>query len=239
MKIFYENLAGTVENVYLDKSTLENVFYLEDIINNITTDIYVQYKKEVASYTTYEYSDININGIIKVRNHLYFINNYRSTYNDFVSLENNKDNFVKIIIKNSIVDINTPYEVEIHVNDKLVETLKYSDLYSLYNNKSIQIDSKVLGTTLTFTFPLHLNNGEYKEYKVFTINVTEEVALHNFLCTFDRINNALIFSQKYKEDVINVIVQSKGSILRASTVNELFRLNSNSFASYDENINRL
>jgi hypothetical protein len=54
MKIFYENLVGTVENVYLDKSTLENVFYLEDMINIVTTDIYVQYKKKTTSYITYE-----------------------------------------------------------------------------------------------------------------------------------------------------------------------------------------
>jgi hypothetical protein len=239
MKIFYENLVGTVENVYLDKSTLENVFYLEDMINIVTTDIYVQYKKIMASYITYEYSNININGIIKVRNHLYFINNYRSTYNNFTSLNTNEDNSIKVIIKNNIVSLNTPYEIEIHVNGTLAETLKYADLYSLYNNKTIQLDSEVLGTTITLTFPLHLNIGEYKEYNIYTINVTEEVALHKYLCTFDRINNALIFSQKYKDDVINIILQSKGSILRASSINELYRLNSNSFVTYDENINRL
>jgi hypothetical protein len=38
---------------------------------------------------------------------------------------------------------------------------------------------------------------------------------------------------------LDVLVQSTGSVLRSTTINELFRLNANTFIQFDENTNRL
>lgn len=239
MRVFYENLIGTVENFYGDKSTMENFLYLEDIINTITTDIYVQYKSKIANTIVYQGSSIDLMGIVKIRNHLYFINYYRSTYNNFNSFETNKDNYIKIRIKNVNMTTGNPYEIEILLNDVLIETLINDDQYIVNNKKTIQFQSTILGTSINVTQPLYLSVGQYVTYRIYTINVTEEAALHKYLCTFDKINNALIFDRKYSDYSISVLLQTKGSILRSSTINDLYRLNSNAFIQYDENTNKL
>lgn len=151
MRVFYENLIGTVENFYGDKSTMENFLYLEDIINTITTDIYVQYKSKIANTIVYQGSSIDLMGIVKIRNHLYFINYYRSTYNNFNSFETNKDNYIKIRIKNVNMTTGNPYEIEILLNDVLIETLINDDQYIVNNKKTIQFQSTILGTSINVT----------------------------------------------------------------------------------------
>jgi hypothetical protein len=113
MRIFYENLIESVENYYINKSTFENVLYLEDIIKNTTKDIYVQYQKKSKVNISYESSSIDITGIIKCRNHLHFINYYKSTYNNFTALENNKINTIKIKITNVDISGPEPYKIEL------------------------------------------------------------------------------------------------------------------------------
>jgi len=151
MRVFYENLITAVENSYNDKSTLENVLYLEDIIKNTTTDIYVQYKKKTNRNINYNLSSIDIGGIIKIRNHLYFINNNRSTYNNYITFETTKDNIIKIVIRNPHITNVNPYVVEIYLNETLIETISYEDEYSANNQKVIQLDSTTLGTILNIT----------------------------------------------------------------------------------------
>jgi hypothetical protein len=108
MRVFYENLVNPVENFYSGVSTTENIIYLEDIIKTTTTDIYVQNKTKTASSINYNQSSIDINGIIKVRNHLYFINNYRNTYNNYLPFETNRDNVIKVIVTGVEVDNDNP-----------------------------------------------------------------------------------------------------------------------------------
>jgi hypothetical protein len=86
---------------------------------------------------------------------------------------------------------------------------------------------------------LHLTNGEFIEYSVNTISVTEEPATHKFLATFDKNNNCLIFDRKYNNNELNLILKSSGSLLRASTINELFKVNQKSMILYDTATNKL
>lgn len=221
MRVFYENLVTPVENLYSSKSTLENVMYLEDIVSNVSTDIYVQYKSKTANTVTYASGSIDLSGLVKIRNHLYFINYYRTSYNNFIAFETNKDNVIKIELINANMTEGDPYTVDLYLNNVLIETLSTTDQYSVNNKKVLQLPSTKLGTTINITWPLYIAAGEYVEYKIYTINVTEEVALHKYLCTFDRINNALIFDRKYNDYSLEISLQSKGSILRSSTINEL------------------
>jgi hypothetical protein len=239
MRIFYENLIESVENYYINKSTFENVLYLEDIIKNITRDIYVQYKKKSIANISYESSNIDITGIIKCRNHLYYINYYKSTYNNFIALENNKINTIKIKITNVDISGSIPYKIELYLNNSLIEQLEYDDDYNLYNNKIIQIYSNKIGNYINITWPLNFNVGEYVEYTVYTVYVTEEPAVHKYLCSFDKINNALIFDNRYNNEEINIVLQTYGSVLRASTINDLYRVNAQSFVQYDDNSGKL
>lgn len=151
MRIFYENLIESVENYYNNKSTFENVLHLEDIVKNITTELYVQYKYKSASDISYLQSNIEISGIVKCRNHLFFINNYRTVYNNFISLENNTENKIRIKIVNADISGSNPYKIAIYNNNNLVEELEYDDEYKLYNNKNIQLYSESMGTYINIT----------------------------------------------------------------------------------------
>jgi len=71
------------------------------------------------------------------------------------------------------------------------------------------------------------------------VHVTEEPAVHKFLCSFDKINNALVFDNKYQNEEINVLLKTYGSILRSSTINDLYRVNAQSFVQYDESASKL
>ena len=239
MRIFYENLIESVENYYNNKSTFENVLHLEDIVKNITTELYVQYKYKSASDISYLQSNIEISGIVKCRNHLFFINNYRTVYNNFISLENNTENKIRIKIVNADISGSNPYKIAIYNNNNLVEELEYDDEYKLYNNKNIQLYSESMGTYINITQPLYLDVNEYVEYDVYTIYATEEPAVHKYLCSFDKINNAIVFNKKYQNEEINVLLKTYGSILRSSTINDLYRVNAQSFVQYDESSNKL
>ena len=81
--------------------------------------------------------------------------------------------------------------------------------------------------------------NEYVEYDVYSIYVTEEPAVHKYLCSFDKINNALVFNSKYANDEISILLKSYGSILRSSTINDLYTVNAQSFVQYDENSSKL
>ena len=81
--------------------------------------------------------------------------------------------------------------------------------------------------------------NEYVEYDVYTIYATEEPAVHKYLCSFDKINNAIVFNKKYQNEEINVLLKTYGSILRSSTINDLYRVNAQSFVQYDESSNKL
>lgn len=63
--------------------------------------------------------------------------------------------------------------------------------------------------------------------------------MHKYLCVFDQINNALIFDRKYNDNEISILLQTKGSILRSSTINELYRISNSSFVQFDESANKL
>jgi len=63
--------------------------------------------------------------------------------------------------------------------------------------------------------------------------------MHRYLASFDKVNNSLIFDQQYKNNEIYVLAQSIGTILRANTINELYKVNANSFVQFDENSNSL
>jgi hypothetical protein len=233
MRIFYEKLAESVENYYDNKSTIENVLYLEDIIDNISRDIYVQYKNRREVVLSYQSSSIDIDGVIKCRNNLYFINYYRDKYSDFIVLENGAETKIKVKVINSNISGAGVYTIGIYVNDELLEQLQYTDKYKLNNNKIVQLYSTILGAYLNITWPLYLNANDYVEYTVYTIYVTEELALHKYLCVFDRVNNALIMNTKYSNNEISILLRSKGSLLRASTINDLYRLNTQSYFQYD------
>lgn len=234
MRIYYERLINPVENVYLDKNTVENVLYLEDIVRNPSRDIFVQYKKETENTVSYSEGNITLEGVVKQKNHLYFVNYYISSYNDYQTFNNNSDNSVKIQIVNSNIGGGTPYKVDVYFNDSSVERIEYSDTYTLNNRSYIQLESETLGTTITVQWPLYLVPGEFVKYKINTINVTSETALHKYLATFDKVNNVLIFDRKYSGDEINILLQTVGSVLRSTTINELFRLNAQAFLQYDE-----
>jgi hypothetical protein len=49
----------------------------------------------------------------------------------------------------------------------------------------------------------------------------------------------LVFDNKYNSEEINVLLKSYGSILRASTINDLYRVNAQSFVQYDESSSKL
>jgi hypothetical protein len=151
MRIFYENLIESVESYYYNKSTFENVLHLEDIVKNTTKDIYVQYKNKSTTTISYGLSDIEATGILKCRNHLFFINHYRTMYNNFVSLENNIENKIKIKIVNANIASGDPYKIAIYNNGNLVEEIEYADEYRLYNDKSVQLYSESLGTNINIT----------------------------------------------------------------------------------------
>lgn len=151
MRVFYENLIESVESYYNNKSTFENVLHLEDIVKNITTDIYVQYKYKSIVNISYSLSSIDISGTIKCRNNLYFINHYRSVYNNFVTLENNKENKIKIKVLNVDISGSELYKIGVYNNDTLIEEIEYDDNYKLYNNKSVQLYSDIMGVYLNIT----------------------------------------------------------------------------------------
>lgn len=239
MRVFYENLIESVENYYYNKSTFENVLHLEDIIKNTSTEIYVQYKYKSGTDISYTSSNIEIQGIVKCRNHLFFINNYKSLYNNFTALDNNTENKIKIKIINVDISGNDPYKIAIYNNNILIEEIEYDDEYKLYNNKSVQLYSDTLGSYINITQPLYLDVDEYVEYDVYTIYVTEEPAVHKYLCTFDKINNAIVFDNKYHNEEINILLKTYGSILRSSTINDLYRVNAQSFVQYDESTSKL
>ena len=239
MRIFYENLATSIENVYDAQTTVENVLFLEDIVKNPKKDLYIQYKNKTNESIPYTLSNIVINGVIKCKNHLYFINYYKSTYNDYAELLNTSDNKILIKVENSNISSGDPYKISIQLNSTKIEELEYTDTYTLYNRKQVQLDSVKLGTTIVLTQPLHLNSGDYTEYTIRTIYVTTELAMHRYLASFDKVNNSLIFDQQYKNNEIYVLAQSIGTILRANTINELYKVNANSFVQFDENSNSL
>lgn len=151
MRVFYENLIESVENYYYNKSTFENVLHLEDIIKNTSTEIYVQYKYKSGTDISYTSSNIEIQGIVKCRNHLFFINNYKSLYNNFTALDNNTENKIKIKIINVDISGNDPYKIAIYNNNILIEEIEYDDEYKLYNNKSVQLYSDTLGSYINIT----------------------------------------------------------------------------------------
>lgn len=238
MRVYYEKLIEPIEQSYEKTNTVENVLFMEDIIKDVSKDICVQYKKKNVRDISYEYADLEIAGVIKVSNHVYYMQQHKGEVYNYISMENLKENTFKIGIINSNLN-DGDYKVGIYLNGTLIEEIVFTDLYSLYNRKYIKLTSEKLGTSLTITQPLQLNNGEYVTYKVHTINVTEEPAMHRFLCTFDRINNALIFDRKYQGNEINVILQTCGSILRSNTINDLYRQQAGSFVQFDEATNTL
>jgi len=113
MRIFYENLATSIENVYDAQTTVENVLFLEDIVKNPKKDLYIQYKNKTNESIPYTLSNIVINGVIKCKNHLYFINYYKSTYNDYAELLNTSDNKILIKVENSNISSGDPYKISI------------------------------------------------------------------------------------------------------------------------------
>jgi len=151
MRIFYENLIESVENYYYNKSTFENVLHLEDIIKNTSTDIYVQYKYKSFSDISYSLSNIEISGIAKCRNHLFFINNYRTVYNNFISLDNNTENKIKIKIINVDISGDDLYKIAVYNNNNLVEEIEYDDNVKLYNDKTVQLYSESIGVNINIT----------------------------------------------------------------------------------------
>jgi hypothetical protein len=151
MRIFYENLVTPIENVYDSQNTLENILFIEDILKDISKDTYIQYKTKLENNINHSNSNITINGTIKCKNHLYFINNYKSTFFDYIDLLNSQENLIKVSVMNSNISLGDPYVITIHVNDVLVETLEYDDTYSLYNRKDINIHSTKLGVYITVT----------------------------------------------------------------------------------------
>lgn len=239
MRIFYENLVSSIENTYDGQNTMENVLFLEDIIKEPKKDLYAQYKAISNKNIAYEYGNISINGTIKCKNHLYFINYYKSTYTNFIELLNTEDNVVEVKIENSNVSSGDPYKISIQLNYTKIEELEYSDVYTLYNRKQIQLNSTVLGTTIILTQPLHLNSGEYISYVIRTIFITNEIAMHKYLASFDKVNNAIIFNRQYKNNEIYILAQSCGTILRANTINELYKVNASTFVQFDEDNNSL
>lgn len=239
MKIFYESLTNPVENYYNNRSTVENIYYLEDIISTISTDLYVQYKRKTTINLSYASSSVDIDGAIKCKNNLYFINNYKSTYSSYVTLDNNTDNKLKVLIVNSDISGSNIYTVRLYLNGTQIQELQYTDKDSLYNDKIVTLYSSVLGTYINITQPLYLNVNDYIEYTVYTIYVTEEVVLHKYMCIYDKINSALIFSTKYTNEEISILLQSRGSLLRASTINSLYTVNSQSFFQYDESLSKI
>lgn len=239
MKIFYESLTSPVENYYNNKSTVENIYYLEDIISTVSTDLYVQHKKKTTVNLSYSSSSVDIDGAIKCKNNLYFINNYKSTYSSYITLDNNTDNKLKILIVNSDISGSNIYTVRLYLNGTQIQELQYTDKDSLYNDKIVTLYSSVLGTYINITWPLYLNANDYIEYTVYTIYVTEEVVLHKYMCIYDKINSALIFNTKYTNEEISILLQSRGSLLRASTINSLYTINSQSFFQYDESLSKI
>ncbi len=238
MRVYYEKLINPIEQTYENKSTVENVLFLEDIVKDVSKDIYVQYKSVDSNTINYEYGNLEIEGVVKIKNHIYFMNWHKGTYYNYGTFDNLKENTIKVMVANSNLT-NGDYAINVYVNDVLVEEHPFTDLYSLYNRKFITIDSVILGTQLTITQPLKLNTGEFVTYKVYTINITSEPAMHRFLATFDSINNAIIFDRKYFDSEISIILQTCGSILRSSTINDLYRLNAGSFVQYDEATNMI
>jgi hypothetical protein len=150
MRVHYEKLINPIEQTYTDKSTVENVMFMEDIIQTTNRDIYVQYKKQKQADISYELSAISIDGVIKCKNHPYFINYHQSSYYVYEALDNLVINTVMVKIVNS--DLNKgDYTFQIYLNNNMIEEHKYTDQYSLYNRKYIKKYSPKLGTNITIT----------------------------------------------------------------------------------------
>jgi len=150
MRVYYEKLINPIEQTYENKSTVENVLFLEDIVKDISKDIYVQYKSVDSNTINYEYGNLEIEGVIKTKNHIYFMNWHKGTYYNYGTFDNLKENTIKVMVANSNLT-NGDYAINVYVNDVLVEEHTFTDLYSLYNRKFITIDSVILGTQLTIT----------------------------------------------------------------------------------------
>jgi hypothetical protein len=150
MRVHYEKLINPIEQTYTDKSTVENVMFMEDIIQTTNRDIYVQYKKQKQADISYELSAISIDGVIKCKNRPYFINYHQSSYYVYEALDNLVINTVMVKIVNS--DLNKgDYTFQIYLNNNMIEEHKYTDQYSLYNRKYIKKYSPKLGTNITIT----------------------------------------------------------------------------------------
>jgi hypothetical protein len=150
MRVYYEKLINPIEQTYSGKNTVENVLFLEDIIKDTSRDIYVQSKYTRAKSISYEFGNIELEGVVKVQNHQFFMYWHKDKYQKYITLENYKENVIKIQIINSNVD-NGDYEIGIWLNGTQIETHTIDDLYSLYNRKFIKVYSTKLGTTITLT----------------------------------------------------------------------------------------
>jgi hypothetical protein len=150
MRVYYEKLIDPIEQVYNGRSTVENVLFLEDIIKDINRDIYVQYKKVSTKSIAYDLGNIEIEDVVKVQNHAYFLYWHKDSYYKYISLDNYRENIIRVTVVNSNLT-QGDYTVNISVNGTVIETHTFLDLYSLYNRKFIKIDSDKLGTSLTLT----------------------------------------------------------------------------------------
>lgn len=233
MRIFNEYLPSPVEYAHTNISTSNRTVFLEDIISDPTTDIIISYQKQVTKIISSDFPDIYFDGIVASTSINYFYeNNHEGLVSNYYNIPGNRMNIIKILVTDIQSDSIT---AEIYVNNTLADTITKTDAYGLVNYQSMLIDSTVLGTSIVFVNPVHLSIGEYVEIKQYYINIvaSTDINISQYVCAYDELTNNLLFDRDYVEE-LNYVVQSRGNMVRSSTINELRRLQENSLLILDE-----